>query len=182
MSLLLENSVQLPSAKLPSTHLLPATHTKLHVSTCPPEIWLPQGRRQLRPQTLIVSQSPRSICLLWRCAKISPPSPRRHVHSPAVGWLPYLLILNTIKKIKNKNKTIPSNQGIESPWKTASQQSNKGTSPKTWEEMPHSDKVVQTCNPSIQEAETGGWMVSSVSAWATSWVWVQARLQSETLS
>lgn len=47
--------------------------------------------------------------------------------------------------------------------------------------MPHSDEVVQTCNPSIQEAETGEWVVSSVSAWATWWVWVQARLQSETL-
>lgn len=96
ISLLLENSVQLPSAKLPSAHLLPATHTKLHVSTCPPEIWLLQGERRLRHQTLIVSRSPRSICLLRRCVKISPPSPRRHVHSLAVGWLLHLLILNTI--------------------------------------------------------------------------------------
>lgn len=69
ISLLLENSVQLPSAKLPSAHLLPATHTKLHVSTCPPEIWLPQGERRLRPQTLIVSRSPRNIYLLGRCTK-----------------------------------------------------------------------------------------------------------------
>lgn len=59
ISLLLENSVQLPDAKLLSAHLLPATHTQLHVSTCPPEIRLPQGGDSSGLNLLLVSQSPK---------------------------------------------------------------------------------------------------------------------------